>query len=788
MCPWRFAPATRRGPLLAAALALLLGSVHPIAGAFAVPAGDVPHADGKTEGRLLLEVILNGGATGLIAAFTEGPGGGLLIEPAELAELGIVSDPAALRGGLIDLDRLPGLRYRYDRAAQVLRIDAATERLVLRVIEGRLGAAGGTVSEPVGGRGAVLNYTLFASGDADFDIAASGAFDGRVFGPLGVFRQSGLARIDRHGFAEAIRLDSSYSYSDQKRMLTYSAGDLISGGLAWTRPVRLGGVQVSRNFLLRPDLVTMPIPAFAGSAAVPSTVEVYANGVQLYNGAVPPGPFTISNLPVVSGAGTARVVVTDSLGRRSESNVPFFASSALLRKGLTDFSVEAGFPRRSFGVESFDYASSPAVSASLRHGVSDRLTLESHAEATTGLVNGGAGLVMPIATTGLLSVAAAGSTGEHTGMLANADIDLRFGKLGLRLRSQRSFGDYADIASATATVSGAAPMRAIDQASLSFPVGTDRSRATVSLTRTVPVSGDTSMLVGLSYGRRIMGDVSLLLVGYHALAGKAGTGMFVGFSRSFAGGLSATASLRDSRTGTGAAIDVSGSPRESPLSWRAAAASDGNWLAAGRLRTSFATLDASLRGDSRGGAVAGIEANGTIAAAGGGVFFANRIDDAFAVVDVGAPGVTVYFENRPIGRTDQRGRLLVPGLRSYETNTISINPDDLPADLMVGRTKVAIRPADRAGVSVDLKAAEADGGARVVLRGVSGAFLPPGSQGSLGEGNSFIVGYDGEAYVTGLSRQNRVKVALADGRSCSASFEYRPQPGPPPLIDGVVCQ
>lgn len=55
--------------------------------------------------------------------------------------------------------------------------------------------------------------------------------------------------------------------------------------------MRLGGVQVQTNFALRPDLVTLPIPALFGSAAVPSTRDVYTQNVKTYTGSVPAGPF-----------------------------------------------------------------------------------------------------------------------------------------------------------------------------------------------------------------------------------------------------------------------------------------------------------------------------------------------------------------------------------------------------------------------------------------------------------------------------------------------------------------
>uniref|UniRef100_UPI0013D0C71D hypothetical protein n=1 Tax=Klebsiella pneumoniae TaxID=573 RepID=UPI0013D0C71D len=68
---------------------------------------------------------------------------------------------------------------------------------------------------------------------------------------------SSASDTDFQGFK---RVNTTYTYSDAERLITYRAGDFISGGLQWTRPVYLGGLQVQRNFHLRSDLVTIPIP------------------------------------------------------------------------------------------------------------------------------------------------------------------------------------------------------------------------------------------------------------------------------------------------------------------------------------------------------------------------------------------------------------------------------------------------------------------------------------------------------------------------------------------------
>jgi outer membrane usher protein len=134
--------------------------------------------------------------------------------------------------------------------------------------------------EPRADYGAVLNYSLFgatgALSDRDFGRldTFSGSFDLRVFGPLGTLSHSFIAgRTSDDWMEDVVRLRTAWVYSDPHWMLTYRAGDLISGGLSWERSVNLG-VQAQRNFGLRRDLVTKPLPSFAGSAAVPSTIEV----------------------------------------------------------------------------------------------------------------------------------------------------------------------------------------------------------------------------------------------------------------------------------------------------------------------------------------------------------------------------------------------------------------------------------------------------------------------------------------------------------------------------------
>jgi outer membrane usher protein len=173
---------------------------------------------------------------------------------------------------------------------------------------------------------------------------------------------------------------------------------------------------------------------------------------------------------------------------------------------------------------------------------------------------------------------------------------------------------------------------------------------------------------------------------------------------------------------------------------------------------------------------------------GGGVFFSNRIDDAFAVVDAAARDVDVLYENRFAGKTNAQGKLLIPSLRSYQRNKISIDPRDLPVDAEAPMTQTVVAPADRNGIVVrfgvktDIKAAV------VIFAGKDGKFIAPGSRGRLdGAEELFVVGYDGRAYLKGLKAANTVVVGDG-GDECRASFPFAPRQNSQIIIGPVVCQ
>lgn len=754
---------------------------------------DAPPLKGAMLGEgdaLYLEVLVNGRAVGLVAAFHVGPDGELSIAPEELEELGLRADPAAIGpDGRIALARLAGVASAYDAARQEMRFTAAAA--ALRPHRIAVAPRLADIAPVSGDTGAVLNYVLYAAGgrsDGWRFEGVSGLLEGRAFGPFGMISGAAIGRSAGPG-PRWRRLETAWSWSDPSGPTTYRAGDLVTGALAWSRPVRLGGVQVRRNFALRPDLVTHPTARFEGTADVPSTVEVYIDGARRVSTEAPAGPFEISDLPLTTGAGTARVVVRDALGRSQISETPFYASGDMLAEGLFDLSLEIGAPRRDFGGPTDSYDTRIFGSGSVRYGVSDVLTLEAHAEGGGGLAMGGAGFVTRLGAVGALSLAAAASRFDgRWGARVHASVELALGDVRVFALSQRGSDTFADIASVSTLYGSFAPPRALDQVALALPELWDGASLTLSYARIARTADEVAEVASTSFSQDLPGSVTLFVSAFTDIGHSGGHGVFAGVSAPLGGRMSAGGNLTSNARRTALVAEVIRAENGDPggFGWRIRAGED---IQAARLsyRADIARFEGSVW-HGNGGLHATVQMEGALVLAGGGAFASPRIDDAFAVVDTGVPDVAVKLENRFVGRTDGAGRILVTGLRAYERNRLAIDPDDLPAGADVATVVRDVTPGDRAGAHVDFAVTAAPAAAVVTLRDAAGLFIAPGATAVLASNSeSFVVGYEGQTYVKGLGAANRLSVTTPAGTVCLADFPYRPGEGSAPQSISAAC-
>jgi outer membrane usher protein len=750
-----------------------------------------------------LETKVNGANSGLIVSYRKLADGRFGARRQDLNEIRVVPPGAGSGDDFVPLDSIPGLSYVYDEALQTISITVVADSLRRETLVAY--DTEKTAPEASTTTGAVINYGLFST----FDQSSFGRYamldgttlslDGRLFGEWGTFENSGI--IGSNDF-ESLRLQSTWSYSLQDSLVTFNAGDVVSGGLPWTRPIRMGGFQMRRNFGVRPDLITRPLPSLSGSAAVPSTVDVYVNNIRTYSRDIPSGPFTISNIPVVTGGGTARVVVRDASGRETVTEAPFYSSPDLLRKSVFDFSVEAGTARLNYGVESNDYDNELIAMASARFGYSDGLTISGHAEAGAGLFNGGAGLTAKLGSIGVASLALSASTYDGgTGAQIYGAFESRLGRVFFNARGQYAFGDYRDLASLSfnsfdnyflpfsaltllppkslAFVSAGVPLEALG-GSLSF-----------SFLHRASFENDEFNIANVGYSQRLRENVTLHASAFKDLTEDDHMGAFVGLSVSLGNRSLAAASYDYDRDGSAGTVIYSKSADNKPGSFgwqvrdtegrRSVRQASVDYIGSKvRMRGHVAQADDLVAGS--------FYADGAVAVTADGMYTSRRIDDSFAIVETGAPDVEVSHENRVVGRTDENGRILVPSLRAWEVNKITINPDDMPATVQTPETRVKAVPRARSAVKVKFDLKPTTTAALVTVRDESGKFVAAGFTGRhVGSGTEFVVGYDGQIYLENLSSNNQIEIDL-DGRTCRAEFQFTPEADTQTAIDGVVCK
>jgi len=257
--------------------------------------------------------------------------------------------------------------------------------------------------------GLLFNYDAYISKPQHGDDYAAIWTDLRLFTDDGALQSTGSYQHPFNQKAKRyIRYDTNWQTSNQESMSTIDVGDFITNTLSWSNPVRLGGLQVSKNFSIRPDIITYPLPQLSGENNLPSTVDLLVNGYNVESSSLNAGPFTLTNIPFINGAGEATIVTTDALGRQISTTVPLYVTSSLLKQGLTDYSFSAGFIRQKYAIDSFRY-NQVAINGNYRYGLTDYLTAESHVEASKYLQQLGLGSSLRLGVYGVMNGAYAQS-------------------------------------------------------------------------------------------------------------------------------------------------------------------------------------------------------------------------------------------------------------------------------------------------------------------------------------------------------------------------------------------
>jgi outer membrane usher protein len=643
---------------------------------------------------------------------------------------------------------------------------------------------------------------------------------------------AGYAELGVHAFGtlfeSAAIVDDAGAVTPGLTSLTYDQvggrrrwvlGDTIGRSTSLGSTPVVGGFSLSTQQDLDPYYSIYPQPQVRGAVRTPSIADVYVDGRLVSTVRLPPGQFTLSDLPIEAGLGNARVIIRDTLGNEQLINLGFYLSTQLLKKGEQDYSYVAGLERTVDGTK-VEYGR--AMGTAIHNiGLTDSLTIGFQAEGAKDLVMGGAGFHAKLWRLGTFGVEglysqAATDQGNEQGYAATGVYQFMSNWFNAELRTtwigpgfQNLYLEPADLEQINADGSATVGLGWLG----SFTVGGTLGGPEAIISRLKQINPD---FIG-----RIPPPVKTRL--QDALATRHDKLIRLGYTVNLTSHLQLSANAtRAERAGLPITWEGFASVTV-PLGWRAIASAvtsvdaDGEALTSVHLQRSLPLgpgygfrIDADAQEpyrtqgtfevQSRRGII-GVRADGSqddatlttvnfagsIVGIGGEVLLSRPVDDGFALVKVPQQrGVRVLANNQLSGRTGRRGSLFVPDLRSYLSSPIGIVQDDLPVEVNLGEVQQEIAVPYRGGAVVTFEAK--------VIRAVTGrldASGTPPAYGTLsievgGQRYASPLNATGEFYFEDLPAGEHTGIATWGTRSCRSVV--RMPAGTTPMTDiGVVA-
>ena len=728
------------------------------------------------DGMMLVEILINGDvADGQYLVLRRD--GQFYLRMSDLANWRIRAPaiaPIHVEGDdFVPLSALPGATASFDSPQQRLALSVPATLFAGRAVS----AAAPRITPTASALAAFLNYDVAlqvdhgASGTAfleagvsdDWGLIASTATVGSGAGPTG-----------------ATRLDTYFMRDNPDTLTRLVIGDTVTDAPEWSRQVRFGGIRIGTEFSLQPDFITFPTPAFTGRTALPSNVELLVNGAREFQTDLGQGPFSISQVPLVTGAGDVTLVTRDALGVERRVKTSYYVSSRLLRRGLSAWSFEAGGERLDYGVRSFHY-SNPFVAGSFSHGITDRLTLGARTEVSGDAQMTGADANFVLPAIGEFGVASAVSHGKgETGSLYRVFVQRITPRWNLAVSYQHAtrgfdqLGIHSDDEKITDQLQASAGVSLGGAGSLGATYADLRY-----------ASGDRSRLLSANYSIGVGSRGFLSLFVLHSAGGDTGADTTVGASFTLAFGSHQSAYVQADNRNVTAEVRRT-PPLSGGLGYRltASAGEDSHQQAELDWRNDVGEF--SIEAAHENGSTQGrLLASGGFLFAGGRAYATRRIEDGVGVVEIpGLPDVRIYQENRLVTRTDDQGRAIIPDLLPYEPNRIAIAPADLPLDARMPADSMTVVPRYR-GAALARFDVQREHPATIVVDMPDGTPLQAGSTVRTSDHGTTFAGYGGEIFTEHFRSGMTLDIDTARG-ACRVTVPYKGT-APLPRIGPLRC-
>lgn len=681
-------------------------------------------------GQYLLDVVVNGAKpVKQRLEITPEEQSALCFNPAWLAKIGVVLSPEYAKPGYQQardcyvLSELP---------AVTVDLDVASQTLTLGLPQVALSSKPEDVAWEYGHSALRLNYSANV-GVNDVDTSLFGSVDLKANVGRWVVNSTATASEDNTDVSMFTATRAIQPWlADLSVGKTFVGEDLLGGASIY------GAMLASNNSMRASDLGYAPI--FSGVANTNARVTLTQSGSTIYSEVVPPGPFAIRNVTLLS-SGDVEMVITERDGSQRRQVFPLTVMNGLITPGEHTFSLAAG----SRDSRDSDYGAEGAM-ASLGYGYGfNNLTLRAGTLLHQDYQGLSSSLTTSLGRIGGVSLSGAWSRASYDDGVteSGARAQLAWNKT----ISEAGTGLYASVGRRLSDefteFSSFSPRReygcdgVYDDGGLydGGALGCDAGVATWGSQRVS--RNELSAGVSQSLGQRF----NVGLTGWHrdywheqvtesGLTANLGTWLY-GANVSLGGSLSQSRSNDgDNRNNWSASLSVSipftlSERRYSSFTTLTTGSQGGvgvNTGISGSLNDRFSysagggrgsdgelqsNLSAAYIGDrvgtsasitqSAGGTTGSATITGSVLAvpAAGGVMLSRSVSDTVAVANIkDTPGVSF---SSGVDRSDANGNVVIP-LTSYRKNTVTVDAGTLPQDVELGVTSQTLVPSGQAVV------------------------------------------------------------------------------------------
>ncbi|MEB3767321.1 fimbria/pilus outer membrane usher protein [Acinetobacter sp. MD2] len=572
---------------------------------------------------------------------------------------------------------------QFDESSQSLKVDIATNLFKHQ------NASDTQQKVTPANFGGFINYELFYNYQ-DNNQNTNQSYNTLI--QLGLFKDYWLfnntfAYYNEADLNKTVRVNTTLQFDFPEKLTNLVIGDATTPYNPLINSLRFGGISWGTNYQSRPGFVYWNVPSLQGSAKVPSTVDLYINGVSVYQQQVTPGDYNLQVGANLQQTGNAQIVVEDILGNRSVQSFPVLLSNQLLRPGLNDYNISLGKLRYNYNLDSSDYRNF-FTSGFFRRGISQNISLGFNAAYSQDIQNLGIMWTQAVAHSVVVDLLAMSSYDKksHLSSAYGFSTSKEFKRVSLGLSSRYQERNYKFIGDEL--TDSFAPIKFENLVYLSFSkipwldnINLNYAEQRYYTSNNPSSRNQDNKVFTLGFTRRVTPKLDLQVNYFNAFGATKNSGAVLALTYRFdqnkaihaAQSTNNESNLQfaqysNQQTGLDYSVGVNRRNNQNVYSFD------------GRYKTNVGDLDFQYY-KTHSGNQAQLNFSGSMVWLANQFAFTKSVNNAFALVKVDQyPNIDLYLTNSLVNKTNKNGYAFIHNIIPYVPSEINLNQDQLPVD------------------------------------------------------------------------------------------------------------